>query len=472
MIFNVPENNWASFINPIIKKEFKQIFESEVSIFSGFFEDNEKIYLFRDFLGVSTLFYRVGNGKLNISYKLDDLLKSEDRINLKGALNFIYFGSCRFFPLIEEIKICPPGSVISFNKKNNQIKLEYKHKIAPDLLKNYKFDEIVDMYDEKLSSASKKNKYKGKKAIFMGGGIDAGCVAIKSDEKLDAITALPWGSKSSEKLSSSENIKLLGINEHKFIEVNSNTFSKENLINDFGVPLGSMNYLVINQIIKKNLVREYSTLMFGQGADTLFCSAGSQSTAALLPWPIRKFYMKEDDPVGLFLKMTSGGSLSENDEIINDLIPKNLSKVQRIIFAGLKITHTPVDSEYFVIPAFKNNKFIFNPYYDLDLIKFLLGTKKKIILDYSKRTRKFPFKFDKDIQKSLWVNNTNSKISPQKKNFYLSSKYAPIKNFLSSTPSKVNQYEIINENQKFAAHSLINFCQMHDLKLELNFQFN
>ena len=183
MIFNVPENNWISFINPIERKEFKQIFESEFSIFSGYFEDKEKIYLFRDFLGVSTLFYRIEKGKLRISFKLDDLLRSGDKIDLKGALNFIYFGSCRFTSLVEEIKICPPGSVISYSKKNNQIKLEYKHEIAPDTLKNYKYEEIVDIYDKKLSNASAKNIYMGKKVVFMGGGIDAGCVAIKTNEK-------------------------------------------------------------------------------------------------------------------------------------------------------------------------------------------------------------------------------------------------------------------------------------------------
>ena len=472
MIFNVPRENWKDFINPIIKKQYNKLFDGNFSIFSGYFEDKRNVYLFRDFLGASTLFYRINESKIKINFNYDKLINPGDKINKEGAYSFIFFGSSRFIPLIDNIKICPPGSIISYSKKDKNIKILYKHSIIPDNLKKFNENEILEIYNEKLTKAVNKNPYNGKKAIFMGGGIDAGCIASKIDNDLDAITALPWGAKSSEKKAPLLNSKILKIKNHKFLEVGPKTFEVENLKNSYGIPLGSLNFLVINQMFEEGILSNYSTFLFGQGADTLFCSAGSQSTSALLPWLIRKIYLKESDPVNLFLKMTSGGILKNNSELINNLIPDNLTKAQRIIIAGLKITHTPVDSEYFIIPALKNSKNIFNPYYDLEIIKFLMGYKKTITFDYSKRTRKFPFKFDKKLQRELWELISNSKFTPNKKNFYLSSNFKPIKEFLSKTPVSVNGDKIKTENQRFAAYSLISFANQNNLDLDLDFKNN
>ena len=95
----------------------------------------------------------------------------------------------------------------------------------------------------------------------MGGGIDAGCIASKIDNDLDAITALPWGAKSSEKKASLLNSKILKINKHKFLEVGTKTFEAENLKNIYAMPLGSLNFLVINQMFQEGLLSKYSTLL-------------------------------------------------------------------------------------------------------------------------------------------------------------------------------------------------------------------
>tara|TARA_B100000579_G_C22804512_1_gene841738 strand:+ start:165 stop:1577 length:1413 start_codon:yes stop_codon:yes gene_type:complete len=468
MIFNVPHENWEEFKKPILTKQYEKLFNGNFSIFSGYFEEKNIVYLFRDFLGVSTLFYRINNSEININFSYKNLICPDDIVNRNGAYNFIFFGTSRFSSLIDGIDICPPGSIISFDKKNKKLNLVYKHSIVPSKLERFNENEILNIYNKKLSESVKKNPYKGKKAIFMGGGIDAACIASKVEDKLDAITALPWGSISSERESSATNTKILKIQKHKFLEVGPQTFNSNNLENKYDIPLGSLNFLVINQMFNEDILDKYSTLLFGQGADTLFCSAGSQSTSALMPWILRRLFLKESDPVNLLLKMTSGGVMKDNSEIINNLIPKNLTKIQRIIMAGLKITHTPVDSEYFIIPAIKNNKYTFNPYYDLEVIKFLMGTKKKVAIDYSKRTRKFPFKFDKKLQRDLWRLISNSTLTPSKKNFYLSSNYEPIKEFLRITPSYIDGFKIKTENQRFAAYSLRKFADKNNLKISLD----
>ena len=56
--------------------------------------------------------------------------------------------------------------------------------------------------------------------IFLSGGIDSACIALKDKNILDAITILPWGKNSSEKESSKKNAKIADIKSHQFIDVN------------------------------------------------------------------------------------------------------------------------------------------------------------------------------------------------------------------------------------------------------------
>ena len=137
----------------------------------------------------------------------------------------------------------------------------------------------------------------------------------------------------------------------------------------------SIHYLVIDHAFSNNFLDNYQTLCFGQNLDT-FCSAGAQGTSVILGF-IRNIIFKEKNIVNFFLKRNSGFLSEINYEIISKFIDEDYSDYQKIILSGIYITHTPIDSEYFVIPSLINNKKIFNPYYDIELVEFFLGLKKK-----------------------------------------------------------------------------------------------
>ena len=93
--------------------------------------DKENVFFFRDTLGVAPLFYRIINKKINISIRITDLIIKDDKINKQGAMSFISFGNTRILPLIDNINICPPGTIIKFNKKLGSTKLLFRYKLKP-----------------------------------------------------------------------------------------------------------------------------------------------------------------------------------------------------------------------------------------------------------------------------------------------------------------------------------------------------
>ena len=470
MFYNISKDISRKIINLIESKDFKKVFSFE-SIFAGYFESGDNTIFLRDTLGIVPLHYRIDKDEIQISIKITDLIKKGDKINKKGAVDFISFGSTRISPIIENINICPPGSIMQFNKKRKKLSILYKNKIHPRNLNNINENNILEEYKELFSSAISKNRTKKNQVIFLSGGIDSACIALKDKNILDAITILPWGKNSSEKESSKKNAKIADIKSHQFIDVNEKVLNKNipELIKKYGTPLGTIHYLIMDHAFSNNFLSKYSSIAFGQNLDTLSCAAGSQPTSILLPSIIRKKIFKEKNVVNFFLKINTGHLSSENQEIIDEYISDDLTEYQKIILSGIFITHTPLDSEYFVLPSLVNNRKIFNPYYDQKIVEFFLGLKKKLYLDFSRKTWKFPIKIDKQIQKKLWEYLSNNKKFQQKKGLYLSSQNILIKDILKSTPKFLEGKPIKLENQRFAAKNFIDFCKEYDLENPISF---
>ena len=465
MFYNLPNNRSQEIVDLICSGHFEKVYTTQRQIFAGYFQKNEETIFFRDTLGIIPLFYRVDGDEIKISIKLTDLVKRGDKINIKGALDFISFGSARLNNIVDGINICPPGSIMKFNRQNKKTSLVYKNQIKHMNLSIYKEDELLDIYKELFRETVSQNKKNGDQAIFLSGGIDSACISLATNHSLDAITALPWGENSSEKYFAKKNAEISGIKTHSFLVVDQNVFktSIKKLINKYGIPLGSLHFMVMDYAFANNLLDKYSTIIFGQNLDTLSCAAGAQSTASLLPSIIRHLFYKEKDVLNFFLYRNSGHLSSENQDLINRFIPNNLTDFQKIILSGIFITHTPLDSEYFVLPSLIHKKQIFNPYYDLRIVEFFLGLKKRIHLDFSRETWKFPIKIDKYIQKKLWESLSDSQRVQSKKGFYLSSNYYVVKEFLDNMPRTMNGKTIKLENQRFAAQNFITFCNEYEL---------
>ena len=470
MFYNISENTSKKIINLIESNNFEKVFSFE-SIFAGYFESGDNVFLVRDTLGIVPLYYRIHEDEIKISIKLTDLIQKGDKINKKGAVDFISFGSTRISPIIENINICSPGSIIQFNKKRKDLSLLYKNQIHPRNLNKINENNILEEYKKLFSSAISKNQTKKNQVIFLSGGIDSACIAVKDKNILDAITILPWGKNSSEKEFSKINAKIADIKSHQFLDVNEKVLNKNvpELIEKYGTPLGTIHYLVMDHAFSNNFLSKYSSIAFGQNLDTLSCTAGSQPTSILLPSIIRNKIFKEKNVVNFFLNRNTGLLSSENQEIIDEYISDDLTEYQKIILSGIFITHTPLDSEYFILPSLVNNKNIFNPYYDQKIVEFFLGLKKKVYFDFSRKTWKFPIKIDKQIQKKLWEYLSNNKKFQQKKGLYLSSQNIMIRDILKSTPKFLEGKPIKLENQRFSAKNFIDFCKEYDLENPISF---
>ena len=130
MFYNLSENRSSEIVNLINSNQFKKVYHLHSSPFAGYFKKKNETIFFSDGLGIIPLFYRVEGVEIKISIKLTDLLKQGDSINIKGALDFISFGSSRVNNIVNEIKICPPGSIMKFDHQDRQISFVYKHKIT------------------------------------------------------------------------------------------------------------------------------------------------------------------------------------------------------------------------------------------------------------------------------------------------------------------------------------------------------
>ena len=119
--------------------------------------------------------------------------------------------------------------------------------------------------------------------------------------------------------------------------------------------------------------------------------------------------------------------------------------------------------------SFEDAKPLYAPYYDQKIVEFFLGLKKKLYLDFSRKTWKFPIKIDKQIQKKLWEHLSNNKEYQQKKGLYLSSQNIMIRDILKSTPKFLEGKPIKLENQRFSAKNFIDFCKEYDLENPISF---
>ena len=195
MFHNLSENISKKIIDLIASKRYKEVFSDE-SVFAGYFESGDNTILFRDTLGIVPLYYRINQDKIQISIKLTDLIQKGDKVKKKGAIDFISFGSTRISPIIENINICPPGSIIKFNRKKKQLSVLYKNKINPMNLNDLDEDELLEKYKNLFSNAFSRNHFTDQQqVVFLSGGIDSACIALGSSNILDAITVLPWGGK-------------------------------------------------------------------------------------------------------------------------------------------------------------------------------------------------------------------------------------------------------------------------------------
>ena len=73
-------------------------------------------------------------------------------------MSFISFGNTRILPLIYNINICPPGTIIKFNKKLGSTKLLFRYKLKPRNLNKLNNFQLLEEYKKIFLNSVSKNQ--------------------------------------------------------------------------------------------------------------------------------------------------------------------------------------------------------------------------------------------------------------------------------------------------------------------------
>jgi len=251
------------------------------SCFAIAYEENGTVTALRDHLGVVALYYRYVNNGIKFSNNLSDLIQKTDKVNQKGVKYFLAFKTAKIYSPFENIHLVPPGSVIKIDLKTKDVKCEYRYEFKKLKLANYSLVNLVGALDELFINAVRRTvKYKTV-GLYLSGGMDSALTGIylkKLGIKVNAYTLLPWGKSGSETKYAEINSKVIGVDSHKFVSMNSANY--DDLISKVGIlykgPQGDSAPLGITQLWMSSSISKEDQVYGAQNADTMTCSMQAQ----------------------------------------------------------------------------------------------------------------------------------------------------------------------------------------------------
>ncbi|OKY77987.1 MAG: Asparagine synthase (glutamine-hydrolyzing) [Candidatus Methanohalarchaeum thermophilum] len=233
--------------------QIDELFSND-SVFSFCYNEENKVYLARDYVGVNPLFYGRDQGSLIFSSNKSSLLKSD----------------------LKPIKSIDPGSVYEFDLENLDLQKKQIEKIEAKCNEKNNISieeiskEILDILDRSIRSRIEKLD---EVAIAFSGGIDSSLVAKLAD-KYTKVNLFTVGMKDSPDFKWSKMVSKELDLEHNIIELTTEKI--EEFIQPTIDSIGSANRLDIGvglpfYILSKNLEeRGYDSMVSGQGSDELF----------------------------------------------------------------------------------------------------------------------------------------------------------------------------------------------------------
>ena len=93
------------------------------SIFCFAVRHKGKIYAVRDHLGITPLYYRLKGAPI-ASHDLNKIVKKGDEVNEEGAKFLVISQTPKLVPVVKEIEIVPPGTVLEIDEKSEQLKIK------------------------------------------------------------------------------------------------------------------------------------------------------------------------------------------------------------------------------------------------------------------------------------------------------------------------------------------------------------
>jgi len=441
---------------------YKSLFETKRrdSLFAYAFENEDgEIIAIRDHLGNVPLFYRFYKNEFIISYKLNDMIRKNDKISIEGLKYYLYLRTTKLEPLIRGIKMVSPGTVLCINLKTKETKELYSYKIEKKEyfgLKSKK--EYLKELDDLLNQAIKRIIKFDTVGLYLSGGIDSALIGIylkKNGINVNAYTSAPWGMLGSEVKFSKTNANKIGVKKHEIIPLSSKKYeyySKKIPIFYQG-PQGNSSLLGIISLLEESEVRSELQVFGGQNADAMTCSMLQQTYAffsEFVPLRVNKFY-KYKEINEKFLSFLTKGQIN-NNQWFSEKYKENRNRLFILSLLGMYIGYTPSDGDILLKPSLYNGSFFSDPYYDMDLIEYNLRIPLIKRIGFSRESKIF-LSLKKKLFQSLALKYLPKEIVFRKKGLTVSFKrdQESIK-FFNKLPDKIYDFNLLSDQSKFAAY--------------------
>jgi len=327
----------------------------------------DKIFLFRDAVGIKPLFYSISGQNLYFSSELKPLLNviPETTLNRRALPLYFHLG---YFPgentVVSEIKRFPAGHYAEFN--NGDIHFTC-FKYLPDFAQKKltgTYSDIKKELDSKLKTAVAGTLISDVPlGVFLSGGIDSSLVSAYSAElsskKLKSFTIASPDKNHDESTFARAIARHLGL-EHIEMMLSEKEAKAlcENLLNEMDEPLADSSF--IPTYFVSALARQHVTVsLSGDGGDELFLGYGSYRWANRINNPAFKAGAALVKPI---VQYSTSSRLQKVNEYFNkdlkDYQKSNLFALEQGFFTskgletiGLNIADTfPAQSVNFALP--------------------------------------------------------------------------------------------------------------------------
>lgn len=392
------------------------------SCFAVAYESTDKIIALRDHLGIVPLYYRKKDGVYVFSTNLSEIVESTDSISQEGLLSYIGFQSTKIISLFDQVKLVEPGTVIEIDKKTDNLSIIYRYVLLPKKNGYSQRKSIIKAFDYYIGQAIRRSIKSDKVGLYLSGGIDSSLIAYYLKKNgIDVTCYTSIIDENDKHYVQSKNVcEFLGIKKHIVDRINyknsSELIRKTHKVN-MG-PGGTTASLNVVSLWLNTEIEKEQQLYFGQNLDTAFMAMGNQYRTffiSLLPAAFRKnvgvsYYeqkhlMNKKDILKNYLSYRSKGYVTDFT-FLTEMINNNAySRSQKLIIAGMYCGHTPADSETFTMSAINRGIIISNPFYDMDLIEFIMSIPLKYKIAFKPKLKAILHPWDMfQINKRIFLN--------------------------------------------------------------------
>lgn len=437
--------------------------------FAYVYEDHDAIYAIRDHLGICPLWYTTTENGFLFSTNLGNLPHSHT-ISDSGIRAYLGLGTTKIKPLFARTHLVPPGTVMRFAKGENSA-IVYQYSITPRTHSFLcSFSSVVGELDELLRTAIiRQTKHiTGTTGLYLSGGIDSGLIGLYLKE-----LGIPTTTFSALKRGSDDERKFLNINIEAIKPVQTHTHTPstpyEELSKDipsrYRQPHGNTTALAICSLWRHTPIEKMSVLFFGQNSDVINNAMDNRDVLIFSRY-FPHFLSRQNNSwfrhmLQLYMEKHSHGVLGEDPlDLSARYNYRTLTNFQLLALAGMFLRRTPVDGEMLAQPTINAGIPIGNPYYDIDVIEFILGIRLVHKVRFGKGGM-VPFSLDKRALQALALQKgLPEELVYRKKGFTVSHGHIH-QHFFDSLPHSSHGIECKNMNQRFAAHVLDSYMSWH-----------